>query len=286
MAQLFPALLVLLTVTTTQQLTQTATIRCPDGFLVVGTSCYFVSDTAHDGATADSFCESNGGRAAIVESPEEMELLIDGLLTQTVYLGVHRKNSFEISLKMDGHSGFTNFDAAEPDNSGGEDCVVAEAASGFTWEDVPCAQSHPVLCKTQATVTQKGSGECAPGSHMFADSACFYVEMARSYNFTEGQEACRARDMQIASVHSKDENSFIHVLSGNKNALWIGLNDIVAEGVFVWTDGTAVDYLNWVSSGTDEEEWDCVCMRQDDALWTDVSCSLRYGLACRGPLVY
>lgn len=31
----------------------------------------------------------------------------------------------------------------------------------------------------------------------------------------------------------------------NSVAMWIGVNDLGAEGRFVWTDGSPVAYLHW-----------------------------------------
>ncbi|PCJ22460.1 MAG: hypothetical protein COA96_14360 [SAR86 cluster bacterium] len=54
----------------------------------------------------------------------------------------------------------------------------------------------------------------------------------------------------LVTLHSTAETNFINPLySSDPNTTvfgpWIGLNDIVSEGVYVWVTGEAVTYTNW-----------------------------------------
>jgi len=301
---------------------QTATIRCPDGYYLLGGGCYFVSEGLHSGSEADKFCRNHGGRAAVVESPEEMELLKESLLDSTVFLGVnmqeYRDNLFSFLLKMAGHSGYTNFHVGEPDDYGSENCVVAHEAHQFSWEDVHCTERYPVLCKTKPILDEKTPppattlppsttpfstttplttqtpspastatpNYCDDDEHYF-NNTCFWAHAVYAYTWTEAQEACRARSMELASVHSKEENSFMYDLINYHNeqytSSWIGFTDADIETIFVWTDGTPVDYTNWYSGepGSDDA-YDCTFMSDgNDAQWLDYDCSRHAGVLCR-----
>jgi len=270
--------------TATYQLPQTGTISCPEGYQLLGTSCYFVSAETHSGTSADHFCQSHGGRAAVVESQEEMRLLKEELLDRTVHLGVtaqtSREDLFKCSLKLGEHSGFTNFHAGEPDNYGGEDCVVAESAYAFAWEDVQCTQAHHVLCKAQAAVTPD-SPYCGEGAHLFEESACFYVENAQNYTWSEALTACTDRGMALASVHSQQEQDFIWGFN-DEVELFIGFNDLAVEDVFVWSDSSPVDYVNWYSGQPNQgTSANCTVMYHGEGQWGDAPCTLSYGFVCR-----
>jgi len=277
-------LFALFLVAAAEGLAQTGTITCPDGYTILGSACYFISEDTHSGASAEHFCQGYGGHAAVVETRQEMDALRDYLLDRTVHLGVtaraSREKLFECSLKLDDHLGFTNFRIGEPNNYGGEDCVIAESGFDFAWEDVQCTETHHVLCKAEATVTK---APCPDGAFLFQDSACFWLDTNRTYTWTAAAAACADRGMHIASVHSQMENHFILGLSYSTR-VWIGINDLASESNFVWSDGTAVDYTNWYStepSGGDAQN--CGYMYYGwDGEWNDAPCSNAYGVVCRG----
>jgi len=266
-----------------EDLSRTGRTTCPEGYILLGTSCYFVSQDTHSGASAENFCQGYGGHAAVIETSEEMDLLKDSLLDRTVHLGVTASTSqeqlYECSLKLNEHSGYTNFHTGEPNNHGGEDCVVAASAFDFAWNDVQCTEARHVLCKTEATVT---APSCPDGAHLFQDSACFWMDESAAYTWAGAQSACTDRGMHLASVKSQAEQDFISGL--DPNIMWIGLNDQMEEGVYIWSDGTAVDYTNWNDgepNGGDAHN--CGYMSgYVDGEWGDWSCDYLMGVVCRG----
>ena len=90
------------------------------------------------------------------------------------------------------------------------------------------------------------------------DSTAFaYVSAPPAHNTPAGQgglqmgdaifmlgEACSLEDVQAASQACQILTSSQHGL-GVPHGCWIGLTDHNAEGQYVWSDGTPVDYLNW-----------------------------------------
>ncbi len=72
-----------------------------------------------------------------------------------------------------------------------------------------------------------------------------YYLLAKS-NWTLSQEAAEALGGTLAIVNDEAENTWIwDTFSPASTELWIGLSDVVEEGVFVWTDGSPVTYSNW-----------------------------------------
>jgi len=270
-------------------LSKTGNVSCPGDYVLLGAACYLVSQDPHGGASAEQFCQGHGGHAAVIETAEEMDLLTESLLDRTVYLGVTARGSrerlFECSLRLDGHSGYTNFHTGEPNNEGGQDCVVAESGFDFAWEDVQCTQAHHVLCKTEATVTPTPPS-CPDGAQLFQASTCFWVNSTQAHTWQDAMSACAARGMQLASVHSKEEQDFIRGLGYSYDGFWIGFHDQVKEGDFIWSDGTAVDYTNWDYNLGEPDggvtENCCYLNRAHNAQWADNRCSTTYGVVCRG----
>jgi len=58
--------------------------------------------------------------------------------------------------------------------------------------------------------------------------------------------ACQEMGANFVSINSAGENEFVSDLCGGENC-WIGLNDVVKEGDYKWSDGSSFDYSNWDS---------------------------------------
>ncbi|XP_071511662.1 echinoidin-like [Diadema antillarum] len=104
----------------------------------------------------------------------------------------------------------------------------------------------------------------------------------------------------LASVTTQAEQEFLYTFF-NTNAdvdsestsgvrLWIGINDIVVEGEFVWSDGSNASYRNWRPNQPDNYrgQEDCVHIglthvRRNE--WNDINCNsdtIRHFI-CKGP---
>lgn len=54
----------------------------------------------------------------------------------------------------------------------------------------------------------------------------------------------------------------------DRTANWVGLNDIVDEGKYKWTDGTPSDYMKWILATKEpngERDENCVMYQQQVA---------------------
>ena len=109
--------------------------------------------------------------------------------------------------------------------------------------------------------------------------------------WTEADSACATygSGAHLASVHSLLENAFI-VQTYNYSESWIGLNDIQAEGQFVWSDGSVVDFTDWAPKQPDNYQGvqDCVRMPYTTSTpgaseWDDISCSDTLHFICKMP---
>ena len=103
----------------------------------------------------------------------------------------------------------------------------------------------------------------------------------------DGQTACEGRGGDLATLNGFDENAWAAGLSdvhlwpyhldhgGLSQGPRIGLNDVAAEGTFVWVSGEAVLYTNWRSGEpNDSGGEDCVAMDFDaGGTWNDIDCA-------------
>ena len=76
-------------------------------------------------------------------------------------------------------------------------------------------------------------------------------------------------------------------MKGKKGPVWMGLNDRLKEGVYTFSDGTGVDYMNWKQGESNSQSEDCVAMDTDQPLMgtmVDHACGERHQYLCEQPL--
>ena len=60
----------------------------------------------------------------------------------------------------------------------------------------------------QAAAGQTSEPSCGKNEHLFGES-CFWVRTDYYTTWSEAQIVCRARGMELASLHSQEENDFL-----------------------------------------------------------------------------
>ena len=65
-------------------------------------------------------------------------------------------------------------------------------------------------------------------------------------SYTAAKAQCESDGSMLAIPRSEAENTFIANLVPNEN-LWIGINDIAREGIFVSVDGRDISYTKWLA---------------------------------------
>ena len=68
-----------------------------------------------------------------------------------------------------------------------------------------------------------------------------YVFHGFKKNYRDALAYCQANSGTLSSVLCEDEQNFLYDHFDRKE-YWVGGNDIVTNGVFVWEDGSAFDY--------------------------------------------
>ena len=93
----------------------------------------------------------------------------------------------------------------------------------------------------------------------------------------------------LISITSSAENAWVmaNPLAGKTDTQnWIGLNDLLVEGDYKWSDGTTQSYLNWFTSRPNDAAdsttvKDCVNLRYQDGQWDDVDCTSSKHYICQ-----
>lgn len=110
--------------------------------------------------------------------------------------------------------------------------------------------------------------------------------------FTSCSDAGTTAVAHLASIANGAENTFLYNLIESvapelpPAPVWIGLNDIVREGMFTWPDGTQYVYKNWERGHpTGSGNADCAAMpgERPGAGWINIPCNEEFSYICKMP---
>jgi len=87
----------------------------------------------------------------------------------------------------------------------------------------------------------------------------FYALTTTAYsNWFDAEAEAALFGGHLVSINSEAEQQFLTgmfiVAPMDTNIFWIGLNDIVSEGVYVWSTGEPLTYANW--GGVEPNDWE------------------------------
>lgn len=107
---------------------------------------------------------------------------------------------------------------------------------------------------------------------------------------------CEDLGAQLVKIESAEENDFLKstYLNASGVTFWIGLNDQMQEGEWIWADGSSLgDYVNWFQDPNNlGDNQHCVHILrgpfsigeyhfQDyDSGWNDLECDVTLGYIC------
>eukprot|EP00484_Ammonia_sp_Unknown_P017445 CAMPEP_0197036650 /NCGR_PEP_ID=MMETSP1384-20130603/14099_1 /TAXON_ID=29189 /ORGANISM="Ammonia sp." /LENGTH=686 /DNA_ID=CAMNT_0042466847 /DNA_START=638 /DNA_END=2698 /DNA_ORIENTATION=- len=160
-----------------------------------------------------------------------------------VYIGLQRANGTNDALWNFTWTDSSAFDfgsnvsvgehpwiAGNPSNDGG--CVSLNVWGNLTWNDYQCTVDMRFLCN-----------ECVGQMNK-------YILIKQALNWTDALSFCREIvGTDLASMHSEDDYQDVKALCQLNGRCRIGLNDIVTEGTFVWSDGSSLDFGHNTSGG-------------------------------------
>ncbi|CAJ0952919.1 unnamed protein product, partial [Mesorhabditis belari] len=93
------------------------------------------------------------------------------------------------------------------------------------------------------------------GWSYWAKTSFWYKVIDQEVTFDEAEAYCAIRKCHLVSIHSQEEHDFVWKLAktvGSNDAFWIGLKRNWNKGnVFEWTDGSLVDFTNWLEGQPD-----------------------------------
>lgn len=107
-----------------------------------------------------------------------------------------------------------------------------------------------------------------------------YYISTESYTWQEASALAKSRGGYLVTINSQAENDYIFREIRNigipvndfSRAFWIGLNDRMTEGTFMWDNGEPVTYTNWDAGQPDNMgDADFVAIVPNNGKWHDLS---------------
>uniref|UniRef100_A0A8D3AMY2 C-type lectin domain-containing protein n=1 Tax=Scophthalmus maximus TaxID=52904 RepID=A0A8D3AMY2_SCOMX len=128
-------------------------------------------------------------------------------------------------------------------------------------------------------------GNCPVFWYSF-DGRCFkYV--ASHMTWADAELQCVSEGANLVSIHNGEEQTFIKYLIKNfdpaEGSTWIGLSDLHKEGSWMWSDGSAVDFVFWTEQQPDNSGGaeNCVHTNYDTSLkWNNILYSVKQTIWC------
>jgi hypothetical protein len=122
--------------------------------------------------------------------------------------------------------------------------------------------------------------QCPQGWLMSANQ-CYFESSVKS-SWIDAEASCVKNDSHLASLHSASD---LMGVAKSSSHVWIGLNDRDMEGKYGWTDGSALNYVNWTRSKPNvaPDQKDCILVVHGD--WEVRNCSEEHKFVCQQPAI-
>uniref|UniRef100_K1Q369 C-type mannose receptor 2 n=1 Tax=Magallana gigas TaxID=29159 RepID=K1Q369_MAGGI len=268
----------------------------------------------------NKLCEVIGaqyGRVASLATVDDAgtQSHLEGLVTKTssleYYIGatdiVHEGTWVWVSNGQT--ATYTNWGPFQPNNRGGaENCagITYDQPNGFVghWTDKPCTKELPYICEMPPSDKCNASGEktCAlarcPADWDHYNDRCFFLSRDNE-TFADALSLCEVIGKQygrvatLATVDDAGTQKHLANLVSHTSSLgfYIGANDLVHEGTWVWvSSGHAITYNNWGPTQPNNRDGAEHCAvityaPQDGFVyhWTDEPCTNQLTYICEMP---
>ncbi|XP_068459604.1 macrophage mannose receptor 1-like isoform X2 [Clinocottus analis] len=238
-------------------------------------------------AQAEASCKQQGTSLLSINDPHQ-QAFVSALMGS----GNHK---LWIGLVLDPEHGwqwsdgkpfrYLRWSTGSPTRNPGHNCAFLDSAGEQTWQSSSCVKKQGYICYKDGappSPPQIEQGFCSPPWIPY-NGHCFHLHRTIQ-TWSEAQKECRKETGDLVSIRNVEDQSFVISQLGyaSTDELWIGLNDIMTEGLFEWSDHSTVSFTSWdfgkPTVATDSD--DCVLITGKKGNWADRSCSDKHGFIC------
>ncbi|XP_042869527.1 macrophage mannose receptor 1-like isoform X1 [Penaeus japonicus] len=242
---------------------------CRDNDVAYKGSCYMFPGLTHSWQDAKGVCEASDSHLVALNDRFESAFLSSYLseLGERAWIGMSGAIAEDGSVTFDWVTGepvtFTNWAEYEPAPNHGT-CVAASGRleTPGLWEIRECTDNFQYVCEYDREgyipptppTTPAPTTYCADGWERHAGKCYKVFPEPRTWGMAEGM--CNSYGAFLTSIGSAEEQVFLQSLpgivgiSGDYLSIWVGLF-LSSDAVYYWTDGSAVDYVDWAPDQPD-----------------------------------
>uniref|UniRef100_A0A8C8MBM7 Mannose receptor, C type 2 n=1 Tax=Oncorhynchus tshawytscha TaxID=74940 RepID=A0A8C8MBM7_ONCTS len=255
--------------------------ECDVGWQAFQAGCYRLTSEKVNWDAAQKTCQKMEANLVSLHTLPELEFIINNIKrdVEELWIGLH-DTAMQMDFQWTDHTPviFTYWHPFEPNNfqNTPEDCVTIWGPEG-RWNDSPCNQTLPSICKKAAQKTdgQAQDHRCKPGWRWHSP-ACYWVG-EEQVTFEEGRKACAGSGATLITIANRFEQAFVNslVFGRSGDSFWIALLDQNSPGKFHWLSGDEVTYTNWNRDQPGNIKGGCVTMETGYAtgLWEVKDCA-------------
>ncbi len=227
---------------------------------------------------AQAKCEAMGGHLVTITSAEENAFVHGMAGENTIWLGANDLETEGNFVWVTGEEfTYVNWRDGQPDNANGNEHYVHMNTYSVdytgTWNDA-FGEGAPIGISYYICEWEPDEGpEVVFNGHR-------YQLIEEKLSWEEAQAKCEAMGGHLVTISSAEENQAVQSLasSGGQAYVWLGCNDLVAEGTFLWVTGESSAYSNWAPGQPDswDGNQDYMIMVTADGTWDDNGASSLY----------
>jgi hypothetical protein len=141
------------------------------------------------------------------------------------------------------------------------------SSTGETYDSGDIAAAQAILLAVDETEVSVTAGNAAAIQEASNNSNPRYQVIEEAATFAEATAHAESLGGHLVIIDDPDENNIVYDLLLNANIVttapdgggavyaWIGATDEINEDVWLWADGTPVDFANWGSAGIEPDNF-------------------------------
>ncbi|XP_038609592.1 C-type mannose receptor 2 isoform X2 [Tachyglossus aculeatus] len=257
-------------------------VECEPAWQPFQTSCYRLLGEKRSWPEARKACLRGGGDLLSVHSLAELEFVTKQVKqdVEELWIGL---NDLKLQMSFEWSDGspvrFTHWHPFEPNNfrDNLEDCVTLWGPEG-RWNDSPCNQTLPAICKKPGQVSPGSAEEdhgCRKGWKWHSPSCYWLGEDHVTYS--EARRLCMEQGATLVTITNRFEQAYVSslIFSWSGEHFWTALQDLNGTGTFYWLSGDEVSYTHWNRDQPGFSRGGCVALATGSAtgLWEVKDCA-------------